>query len=465
MNRASFLRNSVWMGSALFFNPAALWAWPEYSNRHVRYYSPLAESYNDLRAGFNSRINKHPVCIAVCHDVQGVQQAIKLAAYFHLAVSVKSGGHCMEGLSCGEGSMQIIVSGLNKISWLNEQEFLTGPGVRLFELYESMIPRGRILPGGSCATVGIGGLTLGGGYGILSRQFGLTCDHLKAVEMVDGSGRIRRSEEDRDLLWACKGGGSGQLGIITQMHFKTERAPKQLSSYRFRTSALNAARAKEQLKAWFHYSAQLPGEAFSAFLFNGNHSYILLTNTGKEEAVRFFIEAMKPLHDRFSANRNTPLAQALKNYYGQPHPTRFKNASAGLYRSWQDVQKVADDIIEMVLKNRGMIFQWNTAGGNIQNERLERESCFPHRSYPYFSELQCYWDDEVAGKRLMQRFVDLQTILKEKGFTDQYRNYPALEFENYAQQYYGKYLARLQELKQRYDPGNVIRHEQSIRGV
>src|SRR6185436_13398082 len=111
-----------------------------------------------------------------------------------------------------------------------------------------------------------GGLTLGGGYGLLSRQFGLTCDSLTAIKMVDGSGNIISSVNDSELLWACKGGANGNFGIITEMNFKVHKAPTNMQSYRLRYKNIPEEKIIPLMETWFTVAPGLPKHCFSAFI-------------------------------------------------------------------------------------------------------------------------------------------------------------------------------------------------------
>ena len=112
-----------------------------------------------------------------------------------------------------------------------------------------------------------------------------------------------------------------------------------------------------------------------------------------------------------------------------------------------------------------MILQFNTLGGAIQDPEFERQSSFPHREYTYFTELQAYWEVPNTGELLMKRFEEVQQLVSKQGIVPQYANYPDINFSNYETRYYGKNLERLRAVKMRYDPGNWIRYEQSIRSV
>ena len=156
------------------------------------------------------------------------------------------------------------------------------------------------------------------------------------------------------------------------------------------------------------------------------------------------------------------MATALKTYYGRQAPMNFKNASAGLYKSFNEIEPFIEEVLQKVINTPGMIYQVNTVGGAVQNAEFEKTSCFAHRSYFYFSELQAYWETPTQGNKLMARFQEVQQLFSENNITAQYRNYPDVNFKNSLQLYYGTNLERLKAVKKTYDPNNVLQHEQSI---
>ncbi len=237
--------------------------------------------YDALRAGFNKAINKYPAAIIVCATTEEVSQAVAYGIKNKLPISIKSGGHCFEGFSCNNDGLVINLSSMNGITWESEDVISVGPGCKLSELYNCILPKKKLIAAGTCGGVGIGGLTLGGGYGLFSRKYGLTCDSLIEISMVDGSGNIVHSKNDSDLLWACKGGGNGNFGVITSMKFLLNDAPDFLQSFRFKIDKVDVKRLMTILEKWFSITANLPESCFSAFVLNQNSLYILLTNCGK----------------------------------------------------------------------------------------------------------------------------------------------------------------------------------------
>jgi hypothetical protein len=248
------------------------------------------------------------------------------------------------------------------------------------------------------------------------------------------------------------------------MKFNLHKAPASMESYRFKTYKVDAVKAASIFKKWFELSKTLPVTCFSACLLNGKTTYILLTNTGQHtSAIDNFISSMSAISGKTTHNKSQPLASALKVYYGEQHPVNFKNASAGLYKDFSEIETFIGPVLQLVLSTPGMIYQVNTLGGNIQKPELEAASSFPHRSCLYFSELQTYWETEKQGKRLLDKFQEVQEIFIQHGIITQYRNYPDVNFKNWDTMYYGNNYGRLQLLKNKYDPLNIIRHEQSVK--
>lgn len=422
-----------------------------------------SEKYEEFRKGYNKRISKFPKVIAVCKTEKGVQYAVNYAKENDLKVAIKSGGHSFEGFSSNDGGLVINVSLMKQIDWQNNEIVHLQTGCLLQEIYDDFLPKNRIIPAGSCGTVGIGGLSLGGGYGLFSRNYGLTCDNIIGLKMVGADTKIYDSDENPDLLWACKGGGNGNFGVVTQLRFKTHTAPVSMTSFVLKFRNLNQEKFSVLINKWFDLYDKLPLEAFSGFVLNGKTLTILITNylpfdSKFEEIFKDFID----LSDKYKVSKNQNLPQALKRYYGRKDPLYFKNASCGLFKSKEDLTAIYANIFEKVISNPGIIFQINTLGGNINLTEFEEKSAYPHRNFNFLGELQAYWDAPQQEKRLINAFADIQKLIKENGITAQYRNYPDINFDDWQHSYYGKNYKKLQEIKSKYDPENLFFYEQSI---
>ena len=469
MNRKKFIQQTSFASLALLmqsveaFSKTIPYQFLETSNENVVFYSKIDANYETLRKGFNKRINNYPHTIALCNNTVGVAEAIAYAKKNNLKVTVKSGGHCMEGFSSLTDGLVINLSLLNTIDFIDANTIKVGPACTLKKIYETLLPKGKYLPGGSCQTVAIGGLTLGGGYGLLSRKYGLTCDSLKELTMVNGNGEIINTKNDAELLWACKGGGNGNFGAVTEMIFNVQKAPATLQSFKFRNQKVDIIKAKEICAKWFELSKTLPDSCFSAFIFNGRTTYILLTNVNQNnETVNNFIKTFTALSTKVTNNKPQPLAQALKNYYAEANPITFKNASAGLYKNYSEIESILEEVFTQVKNRPGILYQVNTLGGKIQNDLLEQDSSFAHRDCFYFSELQAYWDSPNVANKYLVAFENIQKLFASKGITAQYRNYPDINFKNTDSLYYGKNIERLQVVKNKQDATNIFAAPQSL---
>jgi hypothetical protein len=470
--RRTFLRTSVSAGAALFAEAlgarepkrAPLPPEPPRQTQDVLFVNPTDPGYAAAREVYNAGILLRPNSIALCATEAGVQQALERARTEHWPVAVKSGGHSFEGFSLNDDGLVVNVSPMCDLHLDPHTGLLTaGAGCRLRDVNRYLLPQGRFLPAGSCATVGLAGLTLGGGYGMFARQWGLTCDHLRSLRMVDGAGTVRDSADDPELLWAARGGGNGHFGVVTQLTLQTRPVPHAFSSWKFRAYHLDETRATALLAAWFDATAALPDEAFSAWIMNGSQVTILLTTIGSstEKGVAAFRRQLTALTNKATKAPAVPLTKSLPWYYGPPGPEFFKNTSAGFYRGMDDIRAALPGIFFEVFTKPGLVFQINTMGGAIARGPA---GAYPHRAFPYLGEAQAYWDSPFRASTLRAAIGRIRNHIAQAGITGHYANYPDLAFTDWPTAYYGpENYPRLQLLKKHYDPEDHIRHPQSVR--
>lgn len=429
---------------------------------------PGAKGYDSARKTFNSRFSRHPNIIAICTKESSVVSAINHAITAKLPVAIKSGGHSFEAFSVNDGGLSIDLSGLNHLQYNTQTDvFSVGPGAKLRDVTEFLLKHGRLLPAGSCGSVGIGGLTLGGGYGLFAREFGLTCDHLIGARMVDGRGKSHNTNGGKDggLLRALRGGGNGNFGVVTELRFKTRPAPTQLHAIRYRYHGLKEDVIIQRLRAWFSATQKFDRQTFGAFVLNGRSLTLLVTTTSKKGSAPAEAILTKFLPKPTGKNHSVatkPLGIAVKRYEGRANPLPFRNASAGYYRGYSDLAAAFPEIVDLVVNNPGMMFQINTLGGKIAEP--EMPSSYVHREFGYLGEVQAYWSKPNRQAPLMATVAKVQTALKNAGITAHYRNYPDATFKDPLISYYGeKTLGFLEMLKRKYDPEDLIRHPQSVK--
>jgi FAD/FMN-containing dehydrogenase len=222
---------------------------------------PGSSSYGALRLTPNPRYDAaRPLALAEVASAQDVATVLRFAADHGVPVALRSGGHSYPGWSAGDQELVLDCRGLAGLSWQGTRATM-GPGRHLADVYAGVAGRGRAVPGGSCPTVGLGGLSLGGGVGVLTRAYGLTCDHVVAAEVVLASGDIvvASADGDPDLYWALRGGGGGHIGVTTSLTFATVDAPTIVSTY----LTWPANQAGDVIPVWFDWIGGADARAWS----------------------------------------------------------------------------------------------------------------------------------------------------------------------------------------------------------
>lgn len=168
-----------------------------------------------------------PAAVAYCASAQDAVATVGFVQDHDLPFAIRAGGHSYGGWSTGTGVV-LDVTRMAAVTVDRPSGTATvGAGARLIDVYAHLANVGVGIPAGSCPSVGLAGLTLGGGIGVLTRAWGLSCDNLTSVEIVTADGRARRcaADSDGDLFWACRGGGGGSFGVVTSLTFRTRPAP------------------------------------------------------------------------------------------------------------------------------------------------------------------------------------------------------------------------------------------------
>jgi FAD/FMN-containing dehydrogenase len=190
-----------------------------------------------------------------------IQRTIAFARANGLPFAVRSGGHSYAGYSATEGVM-IDLGRFAKVGFDAASRVSTvGGGARTIDVAAALAPSGVVVPTGTCASVGMSGLALGGGQGLTGRTFGLTCDSLRSVTIVTADGRIRTCDRERepDLFWASRGGGGGNFGVVTRMEFDTH----PLSDLTLFTLSWPWAAAADVMAAWQTWAPAAADELWS----------------------------------------------------------------------------------------------------------------------------------------------------------------------------------------------------------
>jgi FAD/FMN-containing dehydrogenase len=230
---------------------------------HGKLILPGMPGYPVARLGYDPRFDGiHPRAIVKAVSAADVAHTIAFARAHGLRFAARSGGHSYAGYSLSHGIV-IDVSPMAAVRPHPATDTVTiGAGARLIEVAAGLAPTGRMLPGGTCATVGISGLTMGGGQGVTGRRFGLTCDSLRSATVVlaDGSVVTADASTHPDLFWALRGGGGGNFGVVTSFTFATH-ALARLTAF---SLSWPWSRADDVLKAWQTWAPNAPAPLWSS---------------------------------------------------------------------------------------------------------------------------------------------------------------------------------------------------------
>ncbi|AHH93566.1 FAD-dependent oxidoreductase [Kutzneria albida] len=422
---------------------------------------------------------QRPAAVARCVRAEDVQACVEFAAANRIPVAARAGGHSYAGYSSPDGGLVIDLRALNSVDPLPGGRAVVGGGALLGEVYTELGKVGRALPGGTCATVGVGGLTLGGGIGVLSRKYGLTCDRVTSMRVVTPDGCLRTAApgSEPELFWALRGGGGGNLGVVTSFTFST--APAREASVFTLTFPISAVGA--MLAAWQDWIPTLPDEMSAALgvpgggaaTFAAEGCFVgtarqarpwvddLIRRIGsqpltREEQDLTHVQAMQ----HFAGCADLGGASCRPSWGGQVggYPRNsYVGASRMLTAPLRDPQAVAD----LITGPAGLYTIFDTLGGAVGRG----ESAYPHRAA--LSIIQVLHDvggaagDEPTVRHTVGQVRD--ELTRHTGATG-YVNYMDPQMPDWAHAYYGASLPRLRRAARRYDPDRVFAFPQGLVG-
>lgn len=432
-----------------------------------------SKAYNQARTVYNTRFaGVRPAAVVKVKNADDVQAVMKWANKYDVNIRARSGGHSYAGYSTTASGVVVDLSALGRVEANNGSKTATvGAGVGLISMYSALAKRGVTVPGGSCPTVGISGLAMGGGMGFASRKFGLTCDNIASVSIVTPDGKLRTAsaKENSDLLWACQGGGGGNFGIVTDFTFKTYRA-KSAAYYFLSWPWSQANRALEE---WQKLVATAPSDLCPFFS--------LTTGSGSPEVGsigQFFGSEselrglLKPLTDVEGAKLTTGTKKyidLMQQWAGcskesissceKPKPVAFYGAS-------DYVQKEADSagreaMIKAIEERQGdgegaLLF--DGYGGEI-NKVGATKTAFVHRNQLYCIQFYAEGKDKSAARWIASARKRLDKYVSGQA----YQNYIDPTLKGWEKAYYGKNLDRLVQVKTKYDPHDRLSFKQGIK--
>jgi len=431
--------------------------------------------YDEARKVYNGMIDKRPRLIAKCTDVGDVIAAVNFGRDNNLPVSVRGGGHNAAGSGvCDDG----LVIDLSPMRWVHvdpqKKTIRAGGGALWGDVDHAGHPFGLAVPAGFISTTGVGGLTLGGGIGHLTRNYGLTIDNILSVDMVLANGKfvIASPKENSDLFWAIRGGG-GNFGVVTSFLFKahpahTLYAGPMLYELEDTVDVMKwyrtfITKAPKELNGFFAFLIVPPGPPFPEHLHNKKMCGIVWAYSGPlksgEKVFKPIRKFKQPALDLVG-----PLPNPVLNSMFDPlYP-------AGLQWYWKAdfVRELTDEAIALhaehgaklpTLLSTMHMYPIDGAAGRVKSNA----TAWAFRDAKWSSVIVGV-DPSPANRDTITTWArNYWTALHPHSAGGAYVNFMMDEGEDRVKATYGKNFGRLQKLKKKYDPKNLFRSNQNIR--
>ncbi|NIK58856.1 FAD-binding oxidoreductase [Kribbella shirazensis] len=389
---------------------------------------PALPQYCDVR----------PRAIARCASADDVIEALAYARSTGLSVAPRGGGHCFAGRSSTTGLL-LDLSALSAIS-VDGQRATIGGGARLADVYRGLEQYGLTIPAGCGPTVGIAGLTSGGGLGLLGRRYGLTCDRLVAATVVLADGTVFRcdAEQDADLFWALRGSGGGQFGVVTELTYAAVPSP---AAIRFNLT-WPRDRAADVIAAWQSWAPDAPDEMTAS-----------LSVTA--DVVRVFGACVRPdfgdlgsLGPQAELRDDLSWAELKSSFSEGDSDDRIQHSKSEFFQ-----RSLARATVDQLLE-AGCELNF-TAMGGAYNRVPADATAFAHRAERFLLE------HVSPGRDAVRRSW---ALAHPHASGHVYPNFPDPDLTDWATAYYGTNYPRLQKIKQTYDPGGVFHCPQTLGG-
>jgi FAD/FMN-containing dehydrogenase len=436
---------------------------------------PQEAGYDEARTIWNAMIDRHPGAVVRCKGAADIMHAVRFARENGVLVAVRAGGHNIAGNAVCEGGLLIDLSlmrgvRIDPISGTARVE----PGATLADFDKEAQAFGLATPLGINSTTGVAGLALGGGFGWLSRKFGLTVDNLISADVVTAEGRIIQASatENSDLFWALRGGG-GNFGVVSSFEFRLHpvgpmvlsglivhpfaRARELLAGYR-----QVAAKAPDELTQWVVLRKAPPLPFLPAEVHGKEILVFAVCHVGEERDGNRALEPLRAL--------GTPIADVV----GMQPFTAWQGAfdpllTPGAYNYWKSHNFVdlGDGLLDVLVSQVGRlptdeceIFIGQLGGAT--SRVAPDATAYPHRNANFAINVHTRWRDPADQRRSIDWARKLFAEAAPYATGGVYVNFMPEDEIDRISGAYGTNYPRLAALKAKYDPGNLFRLNQNV---
>lgn len=430
-----------------------------------RVVTPDDPGYAEARLEYNKAVNAFPAIIVYCFDHCDVANAILWSRKHGVELRIRSGGHNYEGYSTGNGKLVIDTTCMNSIKVDTDCDTAEiQAGTRLLPLYETLYDHGYGFPGGTCPSVAISGLVLGGGIGLSTRYLGLTTDSLIEAEVIDADGKplVANCECNPELFWALRGAGGGNFGVVTSYKFRLPRV-NRITLIQLRWDNNIAARNKF-ISIWQEWLEHLDRRLSS---FSGIYKLGAWVNAffyGQPDEARQLLAPLLAIPGKtLEKIEYLPFIDAVK-IIGAGYPKReaFKTAGRFVQRHFS-ARELAGfaDIMDNAPSDRDSSIRVYSLGGAVEDTEASATAFF-YRRANYIMAVSSSWQRREEAP-LHKAWVNKGFNYMYKITQGSYVNFPYNLTPHYEEAYFGNNVERLEWVKKEYDPCDVFTFPQGIR--
>lgn len=429
--------------------------------------------YNSDRFNFNKLFNYFPKIIFYPEEDKEVKFLLKTFKKYCLKFALRSGGHCFEPSSLSSDYI-VDVSKFNAIiPDIDKKEVYIGAGTELKNVIKVLGELDYAIPTGTCPSVGVTGLTLGGGIGFLSRQFGLTCDSVKSIKLVNAKGEIIEAShhEHQDLFWALRGGGNGSYGIVLGFTFKMHYVP--VVTYYELLWEWDLNLIEPIMETWQAWAETLP-DSITTVLGVRHPNFmcavpeespaLVIKIDGLKVGSEPFTEwkAFKKFHPKVKIVQTSYLDSA--QYWSNESPLPFNKGKSKILDqplTKKTIKKVVKFFAKVEDQNPNFLvyFDFERFGGKVA---CNNSSFFPSQAFGWWEQAY-FWGSPEQTDEVLALSRHFYEKLSNEEFPYCYANFVDYDLgDEYLFRYYGDNVDRLITVKKKYDPHNKFHWRQSI---
>jgi FAD/FMN-containing dehydrogenase len=452
---------------------------------------PTSSGYDEERLLFDRRFDAvTPAAIAGVANAADIARCLAFAKRFAIPITVRSGGHSYIGASIGPG-LVIDVRSLSSID-VSSGRATIGAGAALVDVYNELALHGVSIPAGSCPSVGLSGLALGGGIGVVSRQYGLTCDRLIEAELVTATGETltANANSHSDLYWALRGGG-GSFGVVTSLTLATHAADPLAHAF----VVWPWSAAASVVTAWQPWATTAPNSLWSSahilatdgtgdatisvaavmvasssalqqqigtlvssipttpttnFVGSASYEYTMMLESGCSS---LSVEACHVEDETPGGTLPRDAFVAGSDFFHHPIPAAGVNALVAAVEQRQNDPRLGSGGASL-----------DILGGAVDTVAADA-TAWSHRGALFDAQYTASWGTTPGNGPLARNQHSLATIhgaVRPYARGDAYQNYADDSLRNPQQAYYGANLARLIEVRRTYDPTGVFTQPQGV---